>query len=118
MTNVSAKTGCAYAVSEHDSVVRITVAGMRHCRGIVRVGLTMTKEDHQDFEHGYYIGLMPHISRSIKKDHSYLVAGTSDDSISLAIEENQAVVYEGEERIILGHVLQSSLYAKIFIHGK
>jgi hypothetical protein len=116
--------GNASAVTTTSSVVRISKPNLdgrsKSCKGMVRFGLTSDPDDNHEFQHGFYIGLVPSLKAPETGDTYYLAsADDPETSITLTINDDcgPAVLQNG----ILVHTFSNaasctgSMHAKVFI---
>jgi serine/threonine protein kinase/CRP-like cAMP-binding protein len=117
--------GIGSAVSASSSVVRISKpsldASSKSCNGMVRFGLTSNPDDDHDFQHGYYIGLVPSLGAPEAGDKHYLVSGNDPEMlITLALDTScgPAVLQNGSPVHIFTNAspCTGSMYAKVFIY--
>jgi len=108
----------AWVVSRTATVVRITVDAGRS-RGCIRFGLTSDPNDDQEFEHGYWVAVVPNLPQGRHKATSSSYLSPPGLPLTLATEDGRAEVYrQGKLVHRFGPIQKARWHAKAFIAEK
>eukprot|EP00928_Gymnodinium_smaydae_P001353 TRINITY_DN10500_c0_g1_i1.p1 TRINITY_DN10500_c0_g1~~TRINITY_DN10500_c0_g1_i1.p1 ORF type:complete len:1452 (-),score=340.55 TRINITY_DN10500_c0_g1_i1:155-4510(-) len=110
----------AYSITTSNKVVRVTVDTEGKNKGMIRFGLTVDPTDDHNFQHGYWVGVVPSLTVGKGESLNYVTKGDRGP-LTLCVDEGQVCVYENGEKahtMLDGRAVKKDkkLYAKVFVH--